>query len=439
MVILGGSLIHLFKYDAVPLQFDELLMYELISKNSYGQIILQLFSKEIQQPLMYLVTKWLGDQLGYESSIIRLPSLLLTLYLPLFFYPLARRFLEAEDALKATGLLALFYPVMLFSSSIRPYLPLLAVTILCMRAFVDYPKSRGLFWISVILLFFINPSGSVLAYVLALIISLRNPHDSKISLVVLGLLSLFGLWLFMTRWNDVVYVISGPVTADLVIQHMKRLSFLTSGKEFAFFLLFLIIMGGKRFGKKFSQQFYRLNLIWISASFLMAVLLYFISNNQLGARHFLVTLPSLAILTMDLIKASTPRKSLQHLFYALAVLLLIYQSIFKEKIHQEPWEIDSSGLAAKAIELSYPTRRIINCGNCLSFYIKEKRLDCAGGILEPEWFMGRNQIFVMIEMDYVQKYCGYHRIEEFYQIEESYPMKGGRVIKIVPRQALNQP
>lgn len=81
---------HIFIFDKIPLQFDELLMFDLFPKFSYENLVTLLLSYEVQMPLPYLMSKWIYEFFGESSLFLRLPSLIFTFCLSGLFYLLAR-------------------------------------------------------------------------------------------------------------------------------------------------------------------------------------------------------------------------------------------------------------------------------------------------------------------------------------------------------------
>lgn len=428
--VLLAALLHVIKFDKIPFQFDELLMFQLLQRYSYLEMIPHLYLKEIQQPLMYVVVKIFGDLFGYTSFILRLPSLILALALPMVTYLYGRMSLSKVSSLQASAIVLFSYPVMFFSSSMRPYLPLLffaALTLLSMKA----QKPRTSILLCSLLLFFVSPAGSIVSLCLVGWYLYRlGPGGKKALLFFIPLVLALILTYFQTRSSDFTYILSRPVGVDGLLHYGKSLFFLTSGKEGALAFLIVILLAAFK-----TRGFYFLGKGQVQGLILSVAIgcaIFSFSNNQLGARHLIMLVLPLAMIVARSIEVLSSSVLRNILFLGL-VSVLVLKTFYLEKIHAVPWEIDSESIARKAQELGQGGRPILNCGNCLTYYITDAELTCFERSVQEEGLRKFKEEIVYVELDYVLEGCGIQRLNHRFDVKEKYDFIGGRVYLLAPR------
>jgi hypothetical protein len=170
-------LVHVAAFDLHPLQHDELLQYNIIILRDWMKLVPYLYLHEVQQPLNYFWNK-LTLYLTDSTFFLRLPALIFTLLIPFPLYRLARISLNIDDALKSIVLVLLFGPTIVFSSSMRPYLPFIFFSIFAFYQFRKPDRRNLTFILSLLLLFFTHPFGSVLALIL-IFLSFVEGHGEK--------------------------------------------------------------------------------------------------------------------------------------------------------------------------------------------------------------------------------------------------------------------
>jgi hypothetical protein len=170
-------LVHVAAFDLHPLQHDELLQYNIIILRDWMNLVPYLYLHEVQQPLNYFWNK-LTLYLTDSTFFLRLPALIFTLLIPFPLYRLARISLNIDDALKSIVLVLLFGPTIVFSSSMRLYLPFIFFSIFAFYQFRKPDRRNLTFILSLLLLFFTHPFGSVLALIL-IFLSFVEGHGEK--------------------------------------------------------------------------------------------------------------------------------------------------------------------------------------------------------------------------------------------------------------------
>lgn len=423
-----ATLLHLVLFDQIPLQFDELLMFEVIQRYNFLQLIPFLYTEEIQQPLAYYWTK-LFMLIAKSTFVLRLPSLITLFIIPFAFYKLAKLKLLKEDALKATTLLMLFYPVMMFSGSMRPYVPFLLFTIIGLYNFLKPEKNKIHLTVSLLLLFLIHPLGSFISLLLAAGVLFREKNGIRIFTVIAFLLTVLGTAALLFRHEELKFLITGFTGFSDYFTALYNFSFLVSGRWFAALLgiMFAIVIWNR-----FKRHEIHLNIdrLWIHTtvwSLLLAAFLMLFFGKHLYPRHFIYLLPGLAIVTIQLINAVTRDPKRRNALFALACLTLLHKVFVTEKIHLKPHEIDSYSIAKLSKELSESEDiPLVSCGNCFNYYLKDNKQFCVGRFL-PQGFIGNFKKVIYVELDYVKTTCGIQNITGKHKVLSSYPLIGGSV------------
>lgn len=435
---------HLFIFNKIPLQFDELLMYEIISKFNYLNLLDLLMKVEIQMPFSYWMGKTIFSIFGDSSLMMRLPSLVFVLIIPWAFYKLARFTLPSRDALKAVCLLMMFHPVLLFSGSMRPYLLIVLLALLILieikRFFIEKSldrwslRRRLFFGVWLILISLTHPVGLAFAVLVQGIIIYNIPKYQKHFYVYAALCLLILVIVVFHRQADIIYVSQKKVDFSQLVKYVKNSSYLSSGGAFSFAVLMLIscfniLLIKKRVSFKQIDSFH---LIIFFVPILTGAFLSIIPGNYIYPRHLMLCLPSLAFLLIQVINSITKNKIARNIIFLILILILAHKSFIKEKIHSQPYEIDSLKIAQKSMELSKGVLPIVTCGNCFSYYIKDNNLHCVGRYFTKSLWESNIEEQIFIDTDYSGKFCKERYRGRLFLIDESYRFKGGTVMRLKP-------
>lgn len=428
--LLAGAIgLHIFLFNQIPLQFDELLMFELISRYRTWNLIPLLYIEETQQPLGYLIAKFFMT-ISDTTFSMRIPSLIMTMLTPWALYKLARLTLSREDSLKAGVLLILFYPFMMYSGSMRPYVPFVLFTTTAFYQYLKPERNKWTLAAAIAALFFTHPLGSAIALILTGKILLKRKNGVNLILALGFISTLLGTIALLYRHEDLSNLIV-PFSFKTYFKAMYNFSFLISGREyFTFFTTMAAAAGYFKFRKKDLK--FKIEPIWIHSygwSILSALILMLFFGKHLYPRHYMFLLPGLAIITIQLINYVTPKQWLRNTLFAVGALTLVYKSVYKEKLHKIPFEIDSYGMASKSRELAKGHLPIVSCGNCFTYYLKEESHLCTGSSLPANYFSSTIQA-VYIELNYVVDKCGLDKISDKFKVEETFKFKGGKVHRI---------
>lgn len=422
--------IHLYIFNNLPMQFDELLMYEVVNRYSLWKLIPYLYVEEIQGPLGYVILKFFM-LFGQSTFVMRLPSLLFLFLTPWSIYKLARLTMDKDDALKTCALLMFFLPVFMFSGSMRPYMGYVFFTALTFYQFLNPERKIWALILSLLGLFFIHPLGAIIAYVLSGVILLKKKEGRNLFLGLTAIGVLFATIAVLFRHQSI---------SDLLVKFnfktyyraLYNFSFLISGREFfAFVMLLLSFIGFQKIRKK--EVSFRVDKIWLHAfgwSILASLFLMIFFGKHVYPRHFMFLLPALAIIIVSLINSVTTKIWLRNVLLVVGVLLLSYKTLVKEQFATKPYEIDSKAIAEKSSQLSEGYSQIVSCGNCFRYYIKDQNLECTGSHLPHDYFANYSEA-VYIELDYVKSLCGLDRITQKYEIVETTNFIGGKVHKLI--------
>lgn len=416
---------HIFIFDKIPLQFDELLMFDLFPKFSYENLVTLLLSYEVQMPLPYLMSKWIYEFFGESSLFLRLPSLIFTFCLSGLFYLLARFYQKRSDALKSTCLLLLFHPVVIFSGSMRPYVMMLFFQVLVFYSYKKF-KNSNLTIVSLILLALIHPLGLLFSVFFAgYILFLKREKAPFYTYVSIALI--VGILLIEYRFQGMRFVYQSNRLHLQFVDWIKRSSFILSGGIFSAFLL--IVFGfflKKKRSLRDLKNPYKIIFFW---GFGLGALALLFVPDYFYPRHLIFCLPPLAILFVMMINELSEDSRWRNGIFALAIIILSYKSIVKEEVYASSYEIDSKAIAKKAEEISNNQLEIVNCGNCLSYYIKSEKLLCVNSAFKREFWTSKDDI-VFVEFDYARVKCKMRFLQDLFDIEEEYYFKGAKVYKL---------
>lgn len=421
--------IHFYSFNQLPMQFDELLMFEILVRYRIWDIIPYLYIEEIQQPLGYAFEK-LAMYFGTTTFVLRLPAFLFLILTPWALYKLARLSMNKEDSLKAGALFLFFFPVFMYSGSMRPYIAFVLFSILAFYNFLKPDRKQWFLVLSFLALFFIHPLGSVITLILTSILLMRRKEGINLFLSLIAFVVLLLTVAVLYRHQKISELLVQFSFAEYY-RAVYNFSFLISGREFFFFVVTLLLaVAFKRY--KDRTVTFKLDKIWIHAfgwSILGSLLLMLFFGKHIYPRHFMFLLPGLSIIVVSLINIVTTKLWLRHSLLVLGALILTYKSIGKEQLPVRPFEIDSAGMAQKALVLSEEYYPIVSCGNCFKYYIDSESHLCTGSALPTKYFDGFADA-IYIEMNYVKPSCGLDKITEKFEIVESYDFIGGKVHKL---------
>jgi hypothetical protein len=421
---------HLYLFNSIPLQFDELLMYELISRYHTWELIPYLYVEEIQQPLGYLLGK-LFLTLDSSTFIMRLPTLILTLMTPWALYKLARLSLSPEDSLKAGVFLLLFYPFMMYSGSMRPYVSFVFFTILAFYQYSKPYRDSIKLYVSLLALFLIHPLGSVISFIFLGNILLKRKGGINL-LLASALVGLLILTIASLYRHEKIGELLINLSYEQYFRALYNFSFLISGREFFTFVMALVFFVGslKIAKRKVNLELEKIWLVSFSLSIISALVLMGFFGKHLYPRHYMFLLPGLSIIVLRLINATTERRSIRHLLFIAGCLTLTYKSILKEKLHNVPFEIDSLNMARSAKKMANGSITIVSCGNCFSYYLTRKNHLCSGGSIPENYFENANEV-IYLELNYVKNKCSLENIKDPFRIQETNVFKGGKIHHLV--------
>lgn len=437
VLLMGVLILHVFIYNKIPLQYDELLMYDIISQFPYELLTKLLLSFEIQMPLPYYLSKKLFELFGENPAVLRLPSLVFTMGLSWVYYKLARLSFNRNNALKAVCLMMLAHPVLLFSGSMRPYAMMIFFQVVVLYNFKKDPipcfdrSPVEIFKTSCGLLFLAltHPLGALFSLVfLGHYLFSSREHRKYFYRYLLVFVIASALYIEY-RFQGVLLVLKSGRNLLGIVDYLKKLSFIFSGGVFALLILLLssFYLSKK---KNFSNLDRNYVLIFFWSAGIGAFLLFFFPEYAYP-RHLLLTLPLIPLMVISMLDDAFESKNAQNIIFGLAMVVLIYKSFIKEDIQHLPYEIDSAAIATKARELSAEKLNIINCGNCLSYYIKSDKLHCMNSFKRKGLVADSDIVFV--DFDYSRAMCKVRFVSDFYNVSESYRYKGATVYKMTPK------
>lgn len=419
--------LHVLIFNRLPLQYDELVMYNVLKYNETWKLLVHLYTIETQQPLSYIWTKALMI-ISEESWLLRLPSLLFTLFLPFPAYHLARLYLNKEDSLKACVYLLLFLPVLLFSANFRPYMPFLFFTVMALYQWQRPDRKMRSLITTLFFLFFIHPVGSFLTFIVILWKLIEEKRSKNLALISILFISLGFILVLYLRANEIHSILA---FSGSLIRTLLGFSFLLSGREFTGFILLLsfILFFKKMKSKETTFNFSRFWVRLSGTTLGVAVLLSLVFGKHIYPRHFIFLLPGFAILSIQLINNITSIKNIRRILFIFGCGALIYKGLIKDDIINRPFEIDSENISNKSREIAQNSTPIISCGNCFDYYLKIRNYSCVGGWLPNNYFDSYKEV-VYIDLDYAQDKCNLGRINRKFEIEESFHFIGANVRKL---------
>lgn len=429
LLLLVNLIFQLVLYNRTSLQFDELLMFNLIERFDFISLIKFLFMREVQMPLQYILVK-LISYLSLESSFLRIPTLVMSLMLPIFMYRTARERFNSSTALIPTILLSLSLPVLVYSHSLRPYTLLLLTSLISLKFFredLHTKKTSNKTIFSYIILFLSHPVGAVLALTLSLTHLFRLQKQKLITLIFLAVAFALLTSLIVARFEIPSILLSKTFDLEKSKIFLANISFIFSGAPFSLLLFILILFTAFKAKslEDLSKSFDLFNLCWLLLPIALGVLLSPWIGDILHARYFIISTPAIFLLTTDLLSFySSKSKTL------LTILLggaLLVKAFAIDHIHNTPYEIDSQTISQHLIYESQKVIPIINCGNCLSYYIKGKNLRCLGEKYDYHKLTDITSKLLYVEFDFVKETCGIQHIDRRVKILEKWNFPGGNV------------
>lgn len=433
---------HIWIFNKIPLQFDELLMFENIKNLNYSNLLKYLMNVEIQMPLAYFLLKIIRELIGEQSYLLRLPSLLILFLIPWPFYKLSRYSLSRSNSFKAVILLLMFHPVFIFSGSMRPYLMLMFFAILILlelrillgNHFSSTNTQKFRVMLVLICLSVTHPIGFVLALSFLLLVLGQKSFSRKKRLFFGAAITLFVCSVVSFRYYSILHIFKSKSDVFSVFEYVKNLSYLTSGGGFsaALILLFLSFIGIQFKKKTLGKEFDKLHLLVFLPPLVGGAILVIVLNKYLYPRHFIFCLPSLAILTIQLINSVVGSAKIKNAVYSLLLAALIHKTFFRESLWSRSYEIDSLAISQKASELAEGKLRIISCGNCFSYYLKNSNLECIGGHLDNSFLSGMDKDLIFISASFSKESCREKSLRDHFKIISENHFIGGSVYKIGP-------
>jgi hypothetical protein len=417
-------------------------MFENIKNLNFSNLLKYLLNVEIQMPLAYFVLKIIRELISEQTYLLRLPSLLILFLIPWPFYKLCRYSLGRSDSFKAVILLLMFHPVFIFSGSMRPYLMLMFFTILILlesrilaanHFSASIPQAlRVIFFL--VCLSGTHPIGCALTLSFLLHVLFKKKFSRKNMLFFGVAIALFVGSLVSFRYYSILHIFKSKSDLNSIFEYIKNLSYLTSGGLFsvALILLFIGRIGRQFKNKTLGQEFDKLHLMIFFPPLIGGILLAIVLNKYLYPRHFIFCLPSLAILTIQLINSVFGQAKIKRAIYSLLLVVLIHKTFVRESLWTRPYEIDSLGISQKASELAGEKLSIISCGNCFSYYLKTSNLKCIGGQFDNSSFSGIEKDLIFISTSFSKESCREKSLRDNFKIISKNHFIGGTVYKIAP-------
>jgi hypothetical protein len=436
LFIFVSIVIHFAYFNVHPLQFDELLMYEK-SKRPLGHLLYSIINTDIQMPLGYLISKLILTFFGENTFALRVYSLILIIALPFSFFNLSKKFLSELNSYKALLLLILFHPIIIYSSSMRPYILLILLTIELTSNYLeqlnDYKQRKAYSFMAFgLLLTLTHPLGILLFLTYSFSLLYKNRQYKSIYALALFLGLIFVLFFFLKK-DLFVFAFNTHINTSSLISYLLSLSYLTSGLYFSILILILtLIMLFRMFSKNeklFLKAPQNFAVLFVFFTIIIGLILSLITKNLLYPRHLFFCLPFLAILIIQILHFSIPNIAINNFFYSLLIVSLLGKSYYREKMFTLPFEIDSKKIASRAQELSKNNLHIYSCGNCFHFYIKNSNYTCIDSVNE---FLKKSKfppVFIFIDLNYSKDLCHPEIFENSFKTLHYEVYKGGSVYK----------
>lgn len=439
LVLIGCALLmHILIFNRHPLQYDELLATDLVMRQSLPDLMNYLLNVELQMPLPYLWSKAVDSLFGPSSFWLRLPSLILVLLTPFVYLRLSKRILSIEESRWSLLVFLLSHSLFLFSTSMRPYAPIVFLSIVTLDYTLGLLDPRcnlrdKLILISALtVMVLLHPFSFVWLTTLYILYVFLLPAERRSwSHITKPMLPI--LFIAYIRWPTIAYALNSQLNWNALPQHVYRMSFLFSGGVAGVLSFAVITFGFIRARKSVDRSTWGLILIFLG-SLMMSCLLAVIFSNHLFPRHFIYLLPLIPILTIRAMRSFPKWLSLS--FTICLILVLLYKSFLQEKIHSEPPEIDTNALVEQARTWSGPEHIVLSCGNCFAFYLGTQNHQCTRTRNELESIAPKGKDFVLIVASFADISCLTTQELINHLPLESFQSKGGMVYRMSPRDNL---
>lgn len=412
-------------------QFDELLMLDILRTTEIKSLFYVLTSIETQLPLSYLWTYVISEFFVDQLWAMRLPSLLFTLLTPIPLYFWAKEKLGGAAG-KFVCLMWMFsFPTMYYFYSIRPYSALIFFFVCFLYFFEaqDKTTSPKKYWsISFgILMGLVHPVGFLLV-MLSLTWSLFNSKHNRSKLIVLSLILtilLLSLAFVLSRIEDLKILGQGFSLESWLRSLYLSMGFVFSGAAFAVYaslIAFNAILKKKCRGIGLHGHCL---YIFISTFAVLACLQLFTSLS-IGPRHFIVLVPLLLLALAGLLFNGIRDDLVTRIITYVGILLLIVKSFVQEGLLQTPPNLNSAELATKVYDLSGFNEKVVSCGNCPSYYIRDNRLICLSSMEDLD-LKAMDDYFVFIEYVHEKEQCDSEVLGADYLVTREMAVEGALV------------
>lgn len=385
-----GVFSRIFLLSFFPLNFDELIQYDILSLSKWKEVSLYLRHHERQLPLAYMLYYPIVKIFPHNLLVLRIPGILISLLSLFVFWKCSCLFFKKEKALFSTALFGIaFYPLN-FTHTMRPY-PLLILLTLSglyfltkiLRAQFDLKNMGGLF-LSVFLMMLTHPYGLLQAvsflFVLAVVLFRRfklfkvAPFLSFAFWGVTYLLFLI-LNVFFLK-NSSFYHPNYIPPSILKILGAGVLT--TSGHLNALIFLGLFLNYHIIKKRKFSVPEVNMGLFFLILPFIAGIFISWSYFPVFELRYLAHTSIFFSLLfTHYLYESCGEFFKTKRFLQSLSLLSIVFFLVFQKNFYSLSNKIDIPGMIKNHPELK--TEVVLNCGNCPSFYFDADRIKCIRG------------------------------------------------------------
>lgn len=394
-----GILARVLFGQSFPLNFDELIQYDVLNIVDTQGVFSYLKDHERQGPLVYFLYFPLIKMFPQNLMALRILGILMGLLTLYFYFFLSKSLFERYQlkVLFSCSLFSLCFFPLLFTYTIRPYGVLVLMTtitaFLLSKAFSHYKKEDwNSFWkvssalvVSCVFLGLSHPFGllQVLLYAFAmtiLVIRVFNiPKKFPFLFISFLGLTIFSFLLFFSyaleyrplgfhpsHWPPDIFKFSGALV-HAASGHLNLVIFL--------FCIFIVHIRQKRI-KGFSVN--GLGLLFFGAPLVFAYLFSHFIFPIFELRYFGHLSIFFCLLATDYIFLITPWRSKTQ--YLLCSVMLVSSFVFtfhQKRLLQINEPMNFSKILTDLPELK--EKVVLNCGNCPSFYFDKNKIQCRGG------------------------------------------------------------
>ncbi len=377
-------------------QFDELLMLEKLHQQSLLDLVKFCLTRDLQQPIPYLVLKSVYHFVGGSEVWLRIPSLLATGLSIVFTY---RGIYDLLDDRRSALWGALFhtalYSTVFFSQNLRPYA---LTTAAFSYFFFAWLSGRTIIW-SLLALSLASTIGTLYAICLGAALVVPRLLSRRCWGKLAGVSVALSMLVYTYRYQlDFFFTRQIALPAQHLILNKIRFIFGTTGTTFltpAFFI------GSGYLVTTLTNERSRRLLQLLGSSvlcFMSWFALWVLSPHTIGARHLsILAAPAVTTIVISLLACANSRL-LRESIFAFFIGLLVYNNMVLKAKGIATWELESRLVAQKAKDLELP---IVSCGACLRPYVEPEGLEC----VESIDLVKTPPPFVLLEFVYTEDRC----------------------------------